>query len=199
MTAKILDWLFGVIARPAGTLNEIARERPVGWALLVYLFVTLLVMLASFYGDASSASIQEALSQFNIYIPLSVIIFGALFFSILALFVSAALLHLFARLFGGGGGFWNFFSAYAFTTFPMIFSVPVFLLAGFTGAAGGFLSGMVSMGLSIWVLVLDVIAVKESYGLSLGRSIGAYLVYLALIVIVPLVIAVFLVLALIAI
>ncbi len=166
---------------------------------MLYLFVTLLVMLASFYGDASSASVQEALSQFNVYIPLSVIVFGTLALSFLALFVSAALLHLFARLFGGSGGFWNLFSAYAFTTFPMIFSVPVFLLAGFIGVAGGFLSGLVSMGLSVWVLVLDVIAVKESHGLSLGRSIAAYLVYLALIVIVPLVIVVFLVLALIAI
>ncbi len=177
MSDRIIDWLFGVMARPVSTLNEIAREKPVGWALLVYLGVTILVLLASIYGDESYRMVEESLLELGLYLPISGLVIGVLIFAVAALFASAGILHLLARLFGGTGGYWNLFSAYGFTDFPMIISAPVTLFAAYLGTVGSILSALIAFGLSVWVIVLQVIAVRESHNLSTGASIGAYVIY----------------------
>ncbi len=177
MSDRIIDWLFGVMARPVSTLNEIAREKPVGWALLVYLGVTILVLLASIYGDESYRMVEESLLELGLYLPISGLVIGVLIFAVAALFASAGILHLLARLFGGTGGYWNLFSAYGFADFPMIISAPVTLFAAYLGTVGSILSAFIAFGLSVWVIVLQVIAVRESHNLSTGASIGAYVIY----------------------
>ncbi len=177
MSDRIIDWLFGVMARPVSTLNEIAREKPVGWALLVYLGVTILVLLASIYGDESYRMVEESLLELGLYLPISGLVIGVLIFAVAALFASAGILHLLARLFGGTGGYWNLFSAYGFADFPMIISAPVTLFAAYLGTVGSILSALIAFGLSVWVIVLQVIAVRESHNLSTGASIGAYVIY----------------------
>ncbi len=187
---KLIEWLYGVLARPVDTLNEIAREKPVGLAFLVYLVVAILVMAANIFGGEGLAPLEELMFEIGIAIPLSVIMVGGLLFALVSIFVIAGFLHLLARLFGGKGGYWNFFSAYAFADFPMIITVPFTLIAVFAGVIGSILDGVITFGASIWTIVLQVIALRESYGLSTWASIGAYVIQLIIIIVIPLAIAI---------
>ncbi len=198
MGDRLTDWLFGVIARPVPTLNEIAREKPAGLGFLVYLGVTVLAGIAATFEQGTFAMLEEAIPEIGLYITPAVIIFGGIFLSVITLFVLSLVLHLFARLFGGSGGYWNFFSAFTFAGFPNIINVPVSLIAGFLGVVGTTLSALTGFGLSIWILVLHILALRESYGLSTGMSILAYFISLVLIVAVPIVITVAIVIAVIA-
>ncbi len=198
MGDRITNWLYGVMARPAPTLNEVAKEKPVGWALLVYLGVSLLSGSASIFGPGFGAA-EEIMQEFAFFISPAVLIFGGLPFTIAALFVSTLLVHLFARLFGGTAGFWNLFSAYCFAGFPMIISVPVTLIGSLIGAPGAILISLSGFALAVWVLVLNVIAIRESHGLTTGMSILAYIIHLVILLIIPVVLVALIIAAIIAI
>ncbi len=198
MGDKLFDWLYGVIASPVGTLNEIAREKPAGWGLLVYIGIALLSAVAAIFEPGTMASMEEIMDQFPFFIPLSSLFVAGLFLSVVMLFIFSFVLHLFARLFGGRGGYWNFFSAYLFASFPAIFNVPATLIATVLGGLGSAFSGLVGFVLSIWIFVLQVIAIRESHGLTTGMSILAYFVSFLIIIAIPVVIVIAMVVAIIA-
>ena len=192
MFDKIIEWLFGVMARPVQTLNEIAREKPVGWALMVALGVGVLTLAAN---TLRGEGIEETMVEMDIFIaPLYMFIFGVIII-VVGLFVITGLLHLIAKLFGGQGGYWNLFSAYCFAEFPMIISVPVSLVSIYLGFVGTILGGLTVFGLGLWVIVLQVIALRESHGISTGASIGAYAIHFLLIIAIPVAIVITLVTA----
>ncbi len=195
MGEKLLEWLFGVMASPVRTLNEIAREKPVGLAFLVYLGVAVLVMVSNIFGDGGMVVLEESMAELGVFISAPILISGSLIVAVVSIFIITALLHLLARLFGGTGGYWNLFSAYAFADFPMIISVPVTLIIAYAGIAGAILGGLITFGLAIWVIVLQVIALRESHGLSTGASIGAYVIHFVILIAIPVAIAVALVAA----
>ncbi|HSW36186.1 MAG TPA: Yip1 family protein [Candidatus Limnocylindrales bacterium] len=186
MSDQLTEWLFGVITRPVQTLRDVARAKPVGWAILVYLGVTALMMFVSVFTDRSYDALAEMMSGYGFtYVITLVMMSGIPFMILISLFIQIAVLQLFAKLFGGKGGYWNLFSAYAFASFPLILGVPVSFIGSFTGIFGSILSGSVSIGLSLWMLVLQVIAVRESHNISTGASIGVYILHIVLLVAIP--------------
>ncbi len=190
MFDQLINWLYGILTRPVQTLNEIAREKPANAAFLLYLGISMLSVLGSLYNPQSMQAFEDLMREANINIPFSVIIAAALLIAIISIFVITGVLQLLARLFKGSGGYWNLFSAYAFANFPLIIGVPITFVSGFLGTLGDILAGVISLGLSIWVLVLQVIAVRESHSLSTGASIGVYLLQLAILVGIPLAVAI---------
>ncbi len=185
MSDKLFDWLYGVIVKPVGTLNEIAREKPVAWGLAIYLIISLLGGAAAFFNPETYAVVEEIMRQINMSISIVVLVLGSFLISFIGLFILVAVLHLFGRLFGGSGGYWNLFSAYTFAGFPNIIGVPVMVLGGMLGIAGSLISSTVGFVISIWVFVLQVIALRESHGLSTGMSILAYVFTFLLLGVVP--------------
>jgi len=192
---QLINWLYGVLTKPVQTLNEIAREKPANAAFLIYLGITMLSVLSSLYNPQAMQAFEDLMRETDIAIPFSVIIAASLLMAIISIFVVTGVLQLLARLFKGNGGYWNLFSAYAFANFPLIIGLPITFISGFLGTVGNILSGVFSLGLSIWVLVLQVIAVRESHSLSTGASIGVYLLQLAILVGIPLAIAIVLMIA----
>ena len=195
MFDQIIEWLYGVLTRPVQTLNEIAREKPANAAFLIYLAVTVLSVLASLYNEQTMQAFQDLMRETGISIPFSVIIAATLLIAIVSIFLMTGVLQLLARLFKGSGGYWNLFSAYAFANFPLIIGVPITFVSGFLGAVGEILAGLISLGLSIWVLVLQVIAVRESHGLSTGASVWVYILQLVILFVIPLIVAIVLIIA----
>ncbi|GFP21675.1 hypothetical protein HKBW3S43_01317 [Candidatus Hakubella thermalkaliphila] len=47
MQKGILEISMGVLTRPTSTIRSICQERPIGWAIVVYLVVNLVAALAS--------------------------------------------------------------------------------------------------------------------------------------------------------
>jgi hypothetical protein len=192
---QLVNWLHGVLTSPVKTLNEIAREKPANAAFLIYLGVSMLSVISSLYNPQSMQAFEDLMREANINIPFSVIIAASLLIAIVSIFVITGVLQLLARLFKGSGGYWNLFSAYAFANFPLIIGVPITFAGGYLGTVGDILAGVISLALSIWVLVLQVIAVRESHSLSTGASIGVYLLQLAILVGIPLIIGIGLLIA----
>ncbi len=195
MFDQLINWLYGVLAKPVQTLNEIAREKPANVAFLLYLGISMLSVLGSLYNPQAMQAFEDLMREANINIPFSVIIAASLLVAIISIFVITGVLQLLARLFKGSGGYWNLFSAYAFANFPLIIGVPITFISGFLGTVGDILAGSISLGLSIWVLVLQVIAVRESHSLSTVASIGVYLLQLVILVVIPLAVAIGLIIA----
>ncbi|MGM0651314.1 MAG: Yip1 family protein [Bacillota bacterium] len=195
MDDKIFEWLYGVIVSPAGTLNDIAREKPVWWGLLIYLGISVLGSLAALFDPEVVATYEEITHQFAFSIPIIPLAIGGILFSILLLLFYVGALHLFGRLFGGSGGYWNLFSTYTFASFPGIIGVPVTALGGVLGGIGSALNSMVALGISIWVIVLQVIALRESHNLSTGMTILAYFITFFLLGVVPVLLVIGLVIA----
>ena len=195
MFDQLINWLYGVLTKPVQTLNEIAREKPANAAFLLYLGISMLSVLGSLYNPQAMQAFEDLMRETGISMPFSVIIAASLLITIISIFVITGVLHLLARLYKGSGGYWNLFSAYAFANFPLIMGVPITFIGGFLGTMGDILAGLVSLGLSIWVLVLQVIAVRESHSLSTGASIGVYLLQLVILVGIPLVVIIGLIFA----
>lgn len=96
---------------------------------------------------------------------------GAIF-AVIGFAIFTALVQWVAKLFGGTGSFEKL--AY---TFSMI-AVPVSVVSAVLALVGiipfiGFLTGLISFGLSIYVLVLEVQAIKAVNSLDTGKAVGA--------------------------
>jgi len=99
--------------------------------------------------------------------------FGALF-AVIGFAIGVALIQWIAKLFGGTGSFEKL--AYSFSTI----TVPYSVVAGVLTLVGmipiiGILTGLISFALIIYVIVLEVLAVKAVNGLDTGKAAGAVL------------------------
>lgn len=182
---NILELLEGIIRKPADTLKLIAREKPVGWALVIFAVIAL---LGSLTVDYSSFEQIVDITPPNIFIRIA----GALG----GFFVMAGLLHLVSRLFKGTGDYWALFSALGFAQFPGILNPVAELIKRVGGTAGVVLGGVLSLGSGIWVLVLWVIALRESREITTGASVLSLLLVILGIVVLFLIVAVLIIMAL---
>ena len=107
---NILDLLDGVVWKPVSTLNLIAREKPVGWALSIFALSTLLGLVSTDYSVFEPLQISPTL-----FIIIQIVV------SIAGLFVFAGLLHLVAPLFKGHKDYWGLFSALGFANFRVFY------------------------------------------------------------------------------
>ena len=99
---------------------------------------------------------------------------GALF-TMLGFAIGVALIQWVAKLFGGTGSFDKL--AYAFSAIIVPVSVVSAVLTFISIIPNaGFLAGLVSFGLSIYVIFLQVMAVKAVNGLETGKAVGAVLI-----------------------
>jgi hypothetical protein len=98
---------------------------------------------------------------------------GALF-AMLGFAISTALIQWVAKLFGGTGTFDKL--AYAFSSAIVPYSVVASVLAllGMIPIVG-ILTGLISFALSIYLIVLEVLAVKAVNRLDTGKAVGAVL------------------------
>ena len=98
---------------------------------------------------------------------------GAIF-TVLGFAIGVALIQWVAKLFGGTGSFDKL--AYAFSTI----TVPVSVISAVLGLIGiipfvGILTGLIGFVLGIYVIVLQVLAVKAVNNLDTGKAVGSVL------------------------
>lgn len=96
---------------------------------------------------------------------------GAIF-AVLGFVIIVALVQWVAKLFGGTGSFDKL--AYSFSAITVPYSVvsAILTLLGIIPLVG-ILTGLISFVLSIYVLVLEVLAIKAVNGVNTGKAIGA--------------------------
>jgi hypothetical protein len=193
----------GVVVSPSTTLATVVSRQPIGWSiglLLVVNALTTAAQAASFSATASFGDPGVAVPTFGLSgagaILLGVFVGAPFGLAMSAVFAAAVL--LFARLLGGDGGYRVTFCGLAFATVPQVFSVIVTALMLPLGVVGSLLGGVLGLAVSIWTLVLAVIAMRHAHHLSTGRAVGAVLLpvaALALLAVLLVVVVVFAVLA----
>jgi hypothetical protein len=99
--------------------------------------------------------------------------FGALF-AVIGFVIGVALVQWVAKLFGGAGSFEKLAYAFSAITVPYSVVAAVLTLVGMIPIIG-ILTGLISFALIIYVIVLEVLAVKAVNGLDTGKAAGAVL------------------------
>jgi hypothetical protein len=185
-----IELLYGIIATPVATLRNVAQRPrpPIGPSLLIYLVVIFVNVLA---GGASLLQVWRAfLEGFaqnagGLPVPIDAmpsgvgLVLGVAFFALLwapvSLFFKTGALNLMGVFFGGRGDGRKLLAAFGLTYAPTLVSVPVGLLLGNRPSLSG-LAVAVTLGILVWRLILDIIAIREVHGLDTGRAAGAALV-----------------------
>jgi hypothetical protein len=193
------EYVVGVMSEPVRTLREIAEQKLWKKGLL------LLAALAILNGAVTAATVNSSqisipdqqLSHFfsAFYAPGEFIPF-VLVVNSLSWLINGAIFYGFSKLFKGTGTFAGMLAALGFTTAPSLLSIILTALALLFGQATGSLVGFAaSLVAGIWILVLEVLAIRESQQLDTGQAVGVLLSTLAaifaLVVIIAFLIAIF--------
>ncbi len=198
------EYLAGVIAEPARSLREVAEKRLWKEGLLLLVVIALLnatVAIAEYRsgmlqnsGLLSAPGITPLPGSFlaTLYSP-GVMLPFMLVYTILVWFIGGAIFYGFSRMFKGLGTLPGMLAGLAFAETPFLLSVPFSALALLLGGViGPLLGGMASLASAVWILVLKVLAIRESQQLSTGQAIGVILItvaaYIVLIVLIGVVI-----------
>lgn len=170
------ETIVGVITAPVDTLRRITHHPRIVWAVVVLIGVAL---LNGVVGAGQFESQLEAEPALREMLPAEVDRIGSgtwmafgLTVALLGTLIGAAAVHLAAKLLSGTGTFGGQFAGFGIAYFPMAFGVVGGLL-DVAATGGAVLGSLISFALSVWVLVLGVIATRENHGFSTGHAIGA--------------------------
>lgn len=196
---EVMDEIYGTLFSPVSTFKGMIEERTsIANAVIV-------VLVASICSGAGSALTQSALSSFgtsygfeayqlqSMVSPTASLVMGVVS-GVLGWVIIASVLHLVAKALGGKGTFESMLVLMGFATLPNIFQAPVGLIAFLSSGLSGL---MISLGLGallgLWIIALDVIAIREAQGFSTGKAIVTLVLPVALLVVLALVlVAIFL-------
>ena len=172
----LLRWYIGLVIRPSPTIREIVERRPV-WAGLVTLAWNLAIWSTLWLELVEDpVTIRSSSQVFRYFIPtaFSVVPVGILFTPILAVIA-----HTLARLIGGRGRLKAIYSgltmssaAGAVVAIPGVITVIRLSLSEGPFMGDPALRTFVGMMLfaAVWVVALNVLLVRTTYGLSAIRS-----------------------------
>lgn len=161
-----LELMYGALFAPVTTFRQVAaRPRP-DRAVLVLLAVS----VVSAGAGALSAEREAGLAALPVSLSLGPVAFLlGLIGPFVIWYLQASALHLTAELLGGAGRVLTLLTLLALAAVPQVFSAPALLLGVLTRSS---LGGWLSLGIGVWVIVLQVLAVRETYGFSTGRAVG---------------------------
>ncbi|MBS3899142.1 MAG: YIP1 family protein [Dethiobacter sp.] len=174
----LAEVVVGIISSPVATIREVSKEPSLRLSFTAFILVMMVVSMTTALTDVElTAQLGGSAVVFAVLMP----------FSLLILVVQAGVSFGAARLLGARGSFHNLLSLFALSNLPSLFMAPLALLRFAPGIAGSILHGLGSFILSVWVLVLAVIAVRETFQVTTGRALLiCYLPILLLVVLVAL-------------
>lgn len=165
--------LTDTIVEPTATFRRL-RDRPMAvTAIAIFIVGMALSVVVDVQPDA--AFDQFAMEMANEFqLDLSVdpvgIVWGLTVFALLALFTSTWILLFVGKAFGGTCTYRSLLSALGFAQLPSFFRVPILAFSGFIAPQLTLLGGFV---VSVWGLILGVLAVRETMQVTTGQSVLA--------------------------
>lgn len=174
MGEGVFELLSGILFNPVSTFKKITQEKPLALALAVYVIVNCFTSYAStmvFGGEFFGRARLGVLGMCVFSIPVTL-------FSIFAL---CALYHLVALLFKLEGNYLGLVSGIGFADIPLIFIGPLAFLSKLMGTFVGILIfGLLSLPLTVWVIILHIITIRENYSTTTGKAAFIYIIPLVL-------------------
>jgi hypothetical protein len=191
--SMIDTWMAALTKPNEGTFARIVAQ-PGASTTKAFLWVFVASLITSFASAiAQSANFGTRLEMFRRFLPpevarelpvgatpsigIGTVICGAPIGAILAVLffaIGVALVQWVAKLFGGTGSFDKLAYAFSAITVPYSVVAAVLMLLGIIPFVG-ILTGLISLALLIYVIVLEIMAVKAVNGLDTGKAVGAVL------------------------
>ncbi len=181
---ELLDILYGLTMSPTRTFQSVSHRRPWLWALTTAVLISLIFAFVLLPYPPQLAGIILQVGRDTLPLAPAVLVWVVIFLIILS--VQAALFHLLATLFRGKGTYPGMLCCLCFVWLPAFLVAPLALLRAVLDSYSGhmlYIAG--SSALSLWVLLLYFIAVRQNYQLSPIRSAVTCLIPLFLMFALP--------------
>ncbi len=177
--------IIGILRSPVKTLRQTSEAELWKEGLLIVLLVSLLKWLSKLaepgdqelikhlkpiMGTSAADQLSTALNS------TSMGFFFSLFDDLLVWVIGGLLFFLFAKLFKGRGTVVGMLAGLGYASCPYFLGAPLMAIISLTGTAGYFLSSIIGFAASIWVLVLEIIAIRESQQISTGGAVATYFI-----------------------
>jgi len=180
----MFDYITEVLLKPVPTLREVAAKRMWQQGLLVVLIICFLRGLVN---TALAREIilppnLETLGLVELEEFLALIQSPAFQFSnslltgIFAWLSGGIVFFLIGKLFKGKGSFSGLLASLGFAKAPALIQIPLIAIFSLLGTFGKVLTGITSFGFTIWVIVLDIYAVRESLEMDTWKAIATVLI-----------------------
>lgn len=162
------DTIYGLFFQPAATMRQISEDKPLVRGIILYILVSLLGVLFNQGVEASRENSMLAggsgwaLGAFSV------------FFALINLFVMAGVMSLLADIIYKKSNPTGVLACFSFAALPGVLGGAVyytFFLLGMEGVGAACL-----FAVSLWVLVLWVLSLRESLDLDTGQSVLLLLV-----------------------
>ena len=202
----LLENIFGTLFRPASTFRRMLEERT---SVITAAIIVLIACICSGAGSILTQSVfMSMFAEFPGFEPagpgFEEMVFSPIASMTLSVVVGfilwvviTGILHVVAKILGGKGAFTEMLVLMGFAMLPNIFQAPIGLIAIFSGGlAGAFIAIGLGGILAIWVLILDVLAIREAHKFSTGRAIATLVlpfVVLMVLVFVLIIVGIFLI------
>jgi len=191
--ADLLENIFGTLFRPASTFGRMLEERT---SVTTAAIVVLIACVCSGAGSIlTQSAFMSLFAEFPGFEPVGPGFEEMMFspiasvtLSVVAGFIGwvviAGIFHVAAKVLGGKGAFTEMLVLMGFAMLPNIFQAPIGLIAIFSGGLTGALIAIGLGGiLAIWVLILDVLAIREAHKFSTSRAIATLVLPFAVLVV----------------
>ena len=197
--ADLLENIFGTLFSPASTFRRMLEERT---SVTIAAIVVLIACICSGAGSIlTQSAFMSLFAEFPGFEEMMFSPIASMTMSVVGGFilwvVIAGILHVVAKILGGKGAFTEMLVLMGFAMLPNIFQAPIGLIAIFSGGLAGALIAIGLGGiLAIWVLILDVLAIREAHKFSTGRAIATLVlpfVVLMVLVFILIIVAIFLI------
>jgi hypothetical protein len=160
--SNLYETLYDVLFQPRKAMREIAVDRKVGQAVLVFLVSVLIPVWALYFG-LKAAGIPKV-----VHIIIAVQLLGSLVMWV----AGTALWHLIAEFFGGRGTAVGLFTALGFAHIPRILLVPLWVLAALLPVGvRPLIMAVTGLGVMLWTLALDVEAIRGAHDISGAKAV----------------------------
>ncbi|MTI48798.1 Yip1 family protein [Sporosalibacterium faouarense] len=182
--------IIGVITNPKDTLEEISNSAPIWQAISINVILGVLSVFITLNRNTLMANMGPGISPYDIemlssMIPMFMVmgVFFAMIVNPLFHFIETGMYNLISEFLGYKGSGKGLFSALGFASVPGIFSI--ILLGIFSSINLNIVSTIISIPITIWVIVLNIIAIKKTYQMGTGKATLTYFIpIIALIVVV---------------
>ena len=159
---SLSEILYDILFQPAIGMKNIAQQKNVWQALVVFLLSILLPIWALHLGLKATEMSTMIQVMFVFKVLGSIVIW----------IIGTATWHLIAEFYGGQGTAVGLFAALGFASAPRMFIVPLWALINLMPASSKTVLMTIAMMLvMLWSLSLDVVAIKEVHQLSAPKAV----------------------------
>ena len=161
----LADRMFRAAMLDPLVFDEIKEDSTAMFQAVQVIVIVAVIGVISSVVQALNAPVDSALQTNmlnNIAVSTAAAVFGWLLWALLAYLIGTG-------LFGGTGSYVEMLRALAFAQSPSVITILTVPLV-FVPFAGAVLGGLLGLAAALWVLIVDVVATRQTLGISTGKA-----------------------------